>query len=286
MGTAIAYDRPVTNLIAGLDATGHVTHRAYRKTSVTMHHNGGRLSHRGILDVWRTREASAHFDSDAAGAIAQFVRVNEYAWATGNTTGNMSSISIEMCNSTTSPSWGVSPTTWRSAARLAGWLFAKVIGTRPNSGNFFVHSHWTSTDCAGPSIRASWTPILAAAQAAYDYFKGVKPPPPSKPINYTINNVKAIQRDVRLPADGVWGRVTDAVCNHVELAATGKAFSATMVQKAVGTRVDGDFGPASRAALVVTVKAIQHDALGVLPDGKWGISTSAAYDRLRTKFWG
>ena len=59
--TTIAYDKPVVDFIAQLSATGHVTHTAYKKTSVTLHHNGGRLSHQGVLNVWKVRPASAHF---------------------------------------------------------------------------------------------------------------------------------------------------------------------------------------------------------------------------------
>src|SRR4051794_21757579 len=129
--TTIAYDKPVQDFIAGLDATGHVTHTAYRKTSVTFHHNGGRLSLQGCLDVWKTRPASALFDVDGQGRLGQYVRVNEYAWATGNTEGNKSSISIEMANATTAPDWTVAEVTWKEAARLAGWLFARVIGVAP-----------------------------------------------------------------------------------------------------------------------------------------------------------
>jgi hypothetical protein len=179
--STIAYDKPVRDLIAGLDATGHVSHRSYRKTSVTLHHNGGRLSHQGVLDVWKVREASAHFDVDAAGEVAQYVRLAEYAWATGSTIGNQTSISIEMANSTLAPIWGVSTTTWQGAARLTGWLFAKVIGVRPSPSNFFVHSHWYSTACAGPAIQSAWSPIMAAAQAAYDAFKSGKPLTPVPP---------------------------------------------------------------------------------------------------------
>lgn len=191
--SVIAYDRPVADFISRLDATGHVSHRAYRKTSVTLHHNGGRLSHQGVLDVWKARPASAHFDSDSSGAIAQYVRVNEYAWGVGNTGGNQSSISIEMANATTSPHWDVTPTTWGSAARLAGWLFARVIGTRPHAGNFFMHSHWSSTACAGPSTRAQWSAIMTAAQAAYDQFVGAKhttPPAPQEDVMATLAEVQ------------------------------------------------------------------------------------------------
>lgn len=182
MTATIAYDKPVKNLIDQLSATGHVTHTAYKKKSVTIHHNGGRLSHEGVLSVWKTRPASAHFDVDSSGAVAQYVKVNEYAWAVGNTTGNQQTISIEQANATLAPGWTVADATWQNAARLAGWLFAKVVdGTpRPTKDNLFYHHHWSSTDCAGPYMEGIYAKVLSAAQAAYDSFKK-KPSAPSSP---------------------------------------------------------------------------------------------------------
>ncbi|MGQ4331571.1 peptidoglycan-binding protein [Streptomyces hayashii] len=177
MTATIAYDRSVSNLIDELSATHHVTHRSYRKTSVTLHHNGGRLSHQGVLQVWKTRPASAHFDVDAAGAVAQYVKVNEYAWAVGDVTGNQRTISIEMADATLAPDWTVAEATWKNAARLAGWNFAKVIGVRPSRSNLFYHHHWSSTACAGPHMDKIYDKVLAAAQEAYDHFKGSHPVP-------------------------------------------------------------------------------------------------------------
>jgi hypothetical protein len=189
----IAYDKSVNNLIDELSATGHVTHTAYKKKSVTLHHNGGRLSHNGVLSVWKTRPASAHFDSDAVGAIAQYVKVNEYAWAVGNAVGNRETISIEMANATTSPGWTVADATWQSAARLAGWLFAKVIGERPTKDNLFYHHHWSSTECAGPYMDKIYAKVLKAAQTAYDAFKATKSTPsspsPSTPAKKFLTEV-------------------------------------------------------------------------------------------------
>lgn len=178
----IKYDKPVANFIAGLDATGHVTHRSYQKHSVTFHHNGGRLSLAGILEVWKTRPASAHFQVDNVGRVGQYVGVQEYAWATGNTQGNISSISIEMADKTLAPKWEIDPVTWRSAARLAGWLFANVIEgrPRPTSSNVHVHHFWKSTDCAGPYIDRIYNDLLHEVQTWYDYFrKGSQPTDPT-----------------------------------------------------------------------------------------------------------
>lgn len=183
--TTINYDKPIADFIAGLDATGHVTHRSYKKKSVTLHHNGGRLSLAGILEVWKTRPASAHFQSDKNGNLGQYVRVYEYAWAVGNTTGNMETVSIEMANETLSPSWRVAEVTWKSAARLAGWLFANVIDgkPRPSRSNLHYHHYWKSTDCAGPFMDSIYDQVLAETQKWYDYFTGKAP---SMSTNLTI----------------------------------------------------------------------------------------------------
>jgi hypothetical protein len=168
--STIAYDKPVKNLIAGLNATGHVTHTTHRKTKVTLHHNAARLSHEGVLEVWKTRPASAHFDVDGHGDLAQYVIVNEFAWSTGTTVGNQQSISIEMANSSIGGAWPVAEVTWREAARLAGWLFARVIGVRPDATNLIPHHYWKSTACAGPYMDTIWLQVVLAAQIAYDFF--------------------------------------------------------------------------------------------------------------------
>lgn len=208
MTATIAYDLPVVNLIDELSATGHVTHTAYRKTSVTFHHNAGRLSHQGVLNVWKYRPASAHFDADRYGAIAQYVKPNEYAWACGNTEGNMRSISIEMANETLSPDWVVSETTWKAAARLGGWLFAKIIGAAPTRNNVFYHKHWYATSCAGPHMDEVYDQLLAEVQKWYNYFRaggqgGTSAPTPT-PVKKKVPGTSKYP----ISADGVWGPAT------------------------------------------------------------------------------
>lgn len=260
MTATIAYDRTVSNLIDELSATGHVTHRAYKKTSVTLHHNGGRLSHQGVLNVWKTRPASAHFDVDSAGAVAQYVKVNEYAWAVGNMAGNQSSISIEMANSKLAPTWEVSETTWKSAARLAGWLFAKVIGARPSKSNLFYHKHWSATNCAGPFMDKIYDKVLKAAQEAYDEFKEKKDTPssprPSTPGKKSLDEVaKAVIR-------GEYGNGPERVR---KLIADG--YNAKKVQARVDELLNPKQGPKSVKTLAAEVLA-----------GKWGNDPSRSKD--------
>lgn len=185
MAGIIAYDRPVRDFIAALDATGHVSHTQHRKDVVTLHHNGARLSHEGVLSVWQVRPASAHFNFDAIGSCAQFVRLPEYAWATGSTPGNQRSISIEMCNETVGPEWKVAEATWKSAARLTGWIHARVFGWRPTRDSVVVHKYWSATACAGPYIDGVYSQILAIAQQSYDAFAAGGAPDDGDDMNKT-----------------------------------------------------------------------------------------------------
>lgn len=296
----IKYDKPVKDLIAGLNKTGHVTHKSYKKTSVTLHHNGGRLSHEGVLRVWQTRPASAHFDVDAKGAVAQYVKVNEYAWATGNTVGNATSISIEMCNETTAPNWVVTDTTWQAAAELAGWLFAKVIGERPSKDNFFMHSKWKATVCAGPSVKKAWPKILKAAQVRYDELMAAPKPTPApprdpghvsrdEPRKPLASKVKAFQKLLEMDQDGKWGLKTDVRARRMRAMGLAKlgyprripsAIKVEDVQAVIDTKVDGDWGPKSQLALERWVMDFQ-ELMGLKRDASWGPKTDAAFLAFR-----
>jgi len=200
--TTIAYDKPVKDFIAELSGTGHVTHTSFKKTSITVHHNAGNLTHEGVLAVWRTRAASAHFDVDAKGNVAQYVKASEYAWSVGDKSGNESSISIEQANTTFDPDWTVSDTTWKSTARLIGWLFAHVIdkAPRPTNKNVFGHKHWSATECPGPFVLKVLPKIIAEAQAAYDEFTSNPGSAPTSP-----SSSKSIAQVAKEVIAGKWG---------------------------------------------------------------------------------
>lgn len=228
----IAYDQPVVDLRAQVSATGHVTHTAYRKTSVTLHHNAGINTLEQVVETWKTREASTQFGVDKTGRVGQFTEVNEYAWAVANTQGNMSSISIEMSNSKLAPSWEVADVTWKAAARLAGWLFAKVIGQRPSSSNLFYHHHWYATACAGPYMDKIYSQVLASAQASYDHFTAAPKPPvvapkPAPPARKSNTQICAeIWR-------GLWGNGSERVAK-LKAAGYNPVVIQALIDKGVG----------------------------------------------------
>lgn len=251
----IAYDRPVQNFIAGLDATGHVTNTPYRKTSVTFHHNGGRLSLQGCLDVWTTREASAHFDVDGQGNVGQYAGVNMYAWATGNTEGNKSSISIEMADATLDPDWVIADATWRSAARLAAWLFWRVIGAAPTRETVHLHHDWKQTMCAGPYMDRIREQLFNEVLAQYNAFTGGSAPTPPAPAQPT-GGLLPVDQIARQVIAGSWGNGDDRM---MRLRAAG--YDPNAVQAEVNRQLGAAPAPAQK-----TVDQLAQEVIA----GQWG----------------
>jgi hypothetical protein len=286
----INYDRPVANYIDKITDTGHVTNTAYRKTSVTFHHNGGRLSLDGIYQVWRQRRASAHFQVDSQGNVGQYVDVRMYAWAVGNTEGNKRTISIEQANKTNAPKWEVAEETWKSAARLAAWLHWKVLGVRPiKNKTLFRHHDWAgaNTECAGPFIDAMWDELCAEVVRQYDLFVKPVPPTPKPPVTLA-SKVRSFQTLLEVVSDGKWSDLTDDRAQRMRAAAMVHTYAGRMtfdirdVQKVIDADVDGEWGPKSQAKLEQWVPQAQR-VLGVKGDGVWGEGTDDAFWNLRNQ---
>ena len=116
-----------------------------------------------------------------------------------------------------------------------------------------------------------------------------KPPPkpPAKPNPAKANTglVRKIQKTLEVAEDGKWAKSTDQRGQTMRNCARAKAgypkntktnFNIKDAQKVVDTKVDGEWGPKSQAALVKWVKEHQK-ALGVTSDGQWGPKTDNAY---------
>lgn len=262
----IDYDQSVADFIAALSATGHVTHTKYKKTSVTFHHNGGNLTHAGVLSVWKTRPASAHFDVDAQGRVAQYVHVQEYAWAVGNRGGNESTISIEMADKTFAPKWEVSETTWKEAARLAGWLFAHVIREAPVKSNVHYHHDWSATECPGPYMDSIRSDLLAEVKKWYTHFNKSDDHSPSSPRPSTPKPTKSYAEVAR---DVIAGKYGNGDTRVKKLKDAG--YDPKTVQSEVNRLLSSTTKPRNKS-----INEIAHEVI----DGKWGNGTDRV-ERLK-----
>ena len=299
MVDVINYDQDVENLIEELYATGHYTDRDFRKEFVVFHHNAQAVGHDGVLKTWQTRRASAHFNVDQNGTVAQFVEVQKYAWSNGHTDANMRGISIEMTNESVGGDWPVGEDTWKSAARLAGWIHAKIFGKAPTRNSVRYHQDFKATACPGPYMVRQYDKLLAEVVAAYEYFTKPKPPespPVATPVVDRKPNsrpwiVKKHQRLLEIEQTGRWGPVTDARAILMRNAARAKAgwpvnverdFDIETVQDVINTEIDGIWGPMSQAALENWIKAFQHH-VGVSQDGIWGPNTDSKWILARKR---
>ena len=133
-----------------------------------------------------------------------------------------------------------------------------------------------------------WTQFWAFLDIELRKLGTIKPPPvvtkpPTAPAKYTTATVVSFQRLLETGADGKWGANTDNIASQMRAAAMGRAFDVRRVQAVINTRIDGAWGPNSKAALAVWVKKVQA-LLKVTADGDWGAKTDAAYRAFRLQF--
>lgn len=106
-----------------------------------------------------------------------------------------------------------------------------------------------------------------------------KPKPHPKPP--VVNGqVEALQREVHVQPNSHWNAVTDAALIEVRGNHHTRA-----EQHAVGTPVDGVWGPISQHHYIETVESIQG-TLGVKKDGVWGSKTDEFFKKARNRYYG
>lgn len=120
-----------------------------RVQCVVIHHNAGVLSIKQIWDVWQTRAASAHFQTESGGRIGQLVWDANTAWHAANAWINQTSIGIEVSNSAgPAQDWPITDTAVIQAARLAAAVCWHFKLGRPVAGkNIRWHKEFTGTSC-------------------------------------------------------------------------------------------------------------------------------------------
>lgn len=101
----------------------------------------------GVPDVWREREASAHYGIGPAGEIRAYVGEEKRAWHAKDE--NSRSIGIECCNVSGAPDWLVSDETVTSLVKLI-----QDIQTRYDIKIIEGHcdAPGNETACPGPSL--------------------------------------------------------------------------------------------------------------------------------------
>lgn len=137
-------------------------------TKIIIHHMAGNLDAKGCYNVWKTREASAHYCISKSGQIGQCVDEKYRAWSAANRYWDSRAVAIECANSTGSPSWKVSDATIKSLIKLVADIakrngIKKITYTGNTNGTLLMHKWFVSTNCPGPYLQKQFSYIAKEA---------------------------------------------------------------------------------------------------------------------------
>lgn len=151
-------------------ATSHYWTRNYstrggnKIKKIAIHHMAGTLNAKQCYNVWKSREASAHYAIDKNGNIGQLVDEKYRAWSLASSYWDSRAVAIECANSTGSPSWKVSDATIKSLIKLVADIayrnnITKITYTGNFDGVLIMHCWCASTACPGPYLKKKFSYI-------------------------------------------------------------------------------------------------------------------------------
>lgn len=128
---------------------------------IFLHHMAGNLTVKQCGNVFKTREASAHYGVNGKN-IGCYVDESDTAWHCGNYKYNQRSIGIELANDQgASGKWHVSNNTIETAIQLIADICKRNGIKRLNytgdlKGNLCMHCWVASTACPGPYLKSKF----------------------------------------------------------------------------------------------------------------------------------
>ena len=129
---------------------------------IFIHHMAGVLTIEQCGNVFKTREASAHYGVDGKGRVGQYVLEENTAWHCANGPYNRRSIGIELANDGgAKTNWHVSDKAIAKCIELVAEIckrngIKKINYTGDLKGNLCMHSWTYATSCPGPYLKTKF----------------------------------------------------------------------------------------------------------------------------------
>jgi hypothetical protein len=144
----------------------HNAPRNQKIDTITIHHVAGNLTIETLGNVFKptTRQASSNYGVGTDGRIGMYVEEKNRAWTSGNATNDHRAVTIEVSNSTLSPTWQVSDKALQSTIDLCAdicrrnnipkllWRNDKSLIGQVDKQNMTVHQWFQNTNCPGPYL--------------------------------------------------------------------------------------------------------------------------------------
>ncbi|WP_105302986.1 N-acetylmuramoyl-L-alanine amidase [Anaerolactibacter massiliensis] len=148
-----------SSLVVYRDMTsGHWNDRAGNKISrIVIHHQAGNLSLQTLGNVFKNRQASAHYGIDSNGRIGQYVDEAYRAWTTSGWEPDRNTVTIEVANSQAGGNWPISDAAMSSLIKLCADICKRNGISRlyynGKNGTLLRHCDYSATSCPGPYIK-------------------------------------------------------------------------------------------------------------------------------------
>ena len=285
-----------SNLATSHYWTSNFSSRGGKKIDkIIIHHIAGNLNAKQCYNVWKTREASAHYVIDSSGNIGQCIDEKYRAWSVASSYWDSRGVAIECANNSGSPNWTVSDATIKSCIKLVADIayrngIQRITYTGDTSGTLIMHRWIVSTACPGPYLMKKFLYIAKEADKILQEKRGKK------------TEVKSVSKTI-LSVDGVFGKAS--ITRAQEVFGTPKDGRISGQLNAVKPYIKGidfnqiDFCDGSSSL----IKAIQKKVgwspvdgrltkpcirkiqkwLKVDSDGYWGPNTSKAFQKWLNK---
>ena len=226
---------------------------------IFVHHMAGILTAEQCGNVFKTREASAHYGIDNKGRVGQYVLEENTAWHCANKSYNQRSIGIELSNDAgASGNWHVSDKVIAKCIELIVDICKrnniKTINYTGNlNGNLCMHTWLAATACPGPYLKTKFKYIAEQVNKKLGNSTSTTPTKVKKAYTGTLptknlrngssgQQVKYLQKFLnwydpknKLDVDGRFGPLTEKAV---------KKFQSNM-----GIDVDGIVGPQTRGKM-------------------------------------
>ena len=176
--------------------------RTHKIDTITIHHMAGKLTVQECGQVFASSsaQASANYGVDNKGGIGLYVNESDRSWATVSAKNDNRAITIEVANSTLSPTWEIGETAYKTLIKLLVDIcrrnkIKKLLWkndpreTDITKQNMTVHRWFTSTLCPGPYLMNKMSQIASDVNKQLNSSVAVSNPPKSFKVKITASEL-------------------------------------------------------------------------------------------------
>ena len=236
--------------------------RTAKISKITIHHMAGNLSVESCANVFQgtRRQASSNYGVGSDGRVGLYVDESRRAWTSSNRDNDNCAVTIEVANDGGAPDWHVSDKALAKTIDLCEDIcrrngIKKLNFTGDRAGNLTMHKWYANTQCPGPYLESKFQYIADEVNDRLGESTTSNPPTESSTEKVSATGVAGLP----MLMSGSKGASVKAL----QILLIGNDCSCG------DCGADGDFGSATKAALVKYQSKKNLEADGVCGPKTW-----------------